>query len=100
MDNSTSSKRAPVSPRVLGPANIEAAIGQNWRWVRDFAARAHVPIWKVGGKTCIPAEPLIQALEREAEIGLLEAPAPPTDEQELNALAQRLGLVRTRGAAR
>jgi hypothetical protein len=100
MDNSTSRKRAPVSPIVVGPANCEAAIGQNWRWTRDFAARAGVKIWRVSGKSVIPLEALLKAMEREGEMQVLDAPAPATEEQELNALAQRLGLVRARGAAR
>ena len=41
--------------------------GVAWRWLRDNAWRLGVPIWRVGGKSVIPAAPFLQALKREAE---------------------------------
>jgi len=77
-----------VIPLTIGPRNCEAAIGQNWRWARDFAVRVGVPIWRVGTKSLIPAQPLLQALEREA------AKPPPrelTEEEERDAFLARIG---------
>ena len=65
--------------------------GVSWRWLRDNAGRLGVPIWRVGGKSVIPAAPLLRALEREAA---RQEPRELTDEDERERLRSRLGVER------
>jgi hypothetical protein len=78
----------PVYPLTIGPGNAVDVCGVPWRWLRDFARGAGVPVWRVGAKTVIPAAPLA-ALERAAE----QAPARELSfEEELAARRAALGL--------
>lgn len=78
-----------VRPHMLGPRNVEAAIGHSWRWVRDHARAWGVPVLRVDAKPLIPAEPFFTALEAHA---VVEGPVREPDEaDELEALRRRLG---------
>lgn len=80
-----------IGPITIGPRNAVEMTGVSWRWLRDNAARLGVPIWRVGGKSVIPAAPLLQALEREAA---QQAPRVLTDEEERQRLRSQLGMER------
>ena len=82
-----------IAPITIGPANAVGMTGVSWRWLRDNAARLGVPIWRVGGKSMIPAAPLLHALEREAA---QEEPHELTDEEERQRLRAELGMERIR----
>ena len=47
-----------------------------------------VPLWRVGTKTVIPAQPLLDALKREAE---RSPPRELTEEEERDAILARIG---------
>ena len=57
---------AVIAPITIGPGNAVGMTGVSWRWLRDNAGRLGVPIWRVGGKSMIPAASLLPALEHEA----------------------------------
>ena len=80
-----------VAPITIGPRNAVGMTGVPWRWLRDNAARLGVPIWRVGGKSMIPATPLLRALEREAAD---QQPRELTDEEERQRLRGELGMER------
>lgn len=80
-----------VAPITIGPSNAVEMTGVSWRWLRDNAGRLGVPIWRVGGKSVIPAAPLLQALEREAA---QQEPRELTDEEERQKLRSQLGMER------
>lgn len=79
-----------IVPLTIGPGNAVGMTGVSWRWLRDNAERLGVPIWRVGGKSMIPAAPLLRALEREAA----QEPRELTDEQERQRLRSQLGMER------
>ena len=80
-----------LAPITIGPGNAVGMSGVPWRWLRDNARRLGVPIWRVGGKSMIPAAPLLRALEREAGN---EQPRELTDEEERQRLRVELGMER------
>jgi hypothetical protein len=80
-----------IAPLTIGPANAAGMTGVSWRWLRDNAERLGVPIWRVGGKSMIPAAPLLRALEREAA---QQEPRELTDEEERQRLRSQLGMER------
>ena len=80
-----------VAPITIGPGNALGMTGVSWRWLRDNAKRLGVPIWRFGGKSLIPAAPLLQALEREAG---RQEPRELTDEEERQKLRRELGMER------
>jgi hypothetical protein len=80
-----------LAPITIGPGNAVGMTGVPWRWLRDNARRLGVPIWRVGGKSMIPAAPLLRALEREAGN---EQPRELTDEEERQRLRVELGMER------
>ena len=80
-----------IAPITIGPGNAVGMTGVPWRWLRDNAGRLGVPIWRVGGKSVIPAAPLLQALEREAA---QQEPRELTDEEERQRLRGQLGMER------
>lgn len=80
-----------VGPITIGPRNAMEMTGVPWRWLRDNAERLGVPIWRVGGKSVIPAGQLLEALARHA------APKEAqelSDEEEREILRQQLGMKR------
>ena len=80
-----------IAPLTIGPGNAVEMTGVSWRWLRDNAERLGVPIWRVGGKSMIPAGPLFEALQREA------APKEPrelSDAEERENLRHQLGMQR------
>ena len=80
-----------VAPLTIGPANAVEMTGVPWRWLRDNAGRLGVPIWRVGGKSMIPAAPLLAALEQQAAA---QEPRELTEEEERQKLRQQLGMER------
>jgi hypothetical protein len=80
-----------VTPITIGPRNAVEMTGLSWRWLRDNAERLGVELWRVGGKSVIPAAPLLRALEREATH---QEPHVLTDEQERERLRRQLGMER------
>lgn len=80
-----------ISPITIGPRNAVDMTGVSWRWLRDNAQRLGVPIWRVAGKSMIPAAPLLRALEREAA---QQEPRALTDEEERERLRRQLGMER------
>ena len=80
-----------VIPITIGPRNAVEMTGVSWRWLRDSAQRLGVPIWRVGGKSVIPAGPLLQALKREAA---MQEPRVLSDEEEREQLRRLLGMER------
>ena len=80
-----------VIPITIGPRNAVVMTGVSWRWLRDNARRLGVPIWRVGGKSVIPAGPLLQALKREAAV---QEPRVLSDEEEREQLRRFLGMER------
>jgi hypothetical protein len=80
-----------VAPITIGPRNAVEMTGVSWRWLRDNAQRLGVPIWRLGGKSVIPAAPLLRALEHEAA---QQDPRKLTDEQERERLRRQLGMER------
>lgn len=61
----------PVArPLFIGPENVQAALGQDWRSVLAFAASTDVPVIDLcagtqdNGKSLIPVAPLVDAIER------------------------------------
>src|SRR4029077_15074275 len=79
---------AVIAPITIGPGNAVGMTGVSWRWLRDNAGRLGVPIWRVRGKSMIPAAPLLRALEREAA----QEPRELTDEEERQRLRGELGM--------
>jgi hypothetical protein len=89
-DDTDKTAMSSIVPFTIAPGNAREALGLPWRWCRDFARRAGVPIWHVGGKSAIPAAQLVAALERAAA---LQAPLrEPTDAERLAALRAKLGI--------
>lgn len=82
---------ATIIPITIGPRNAVEMTGLSWRWLRDNAARLRVPVWRVGGKSMIPAAPLLAALELEAAA---QEPRELTDEEEREKLRRSLGMER------
>jgi hypothetical protein len=80
-----------VNPITIGPRNAVEMTGLSWRWLRDNAERLGVALWRVGGKSMIPAAPLLEALAREAE---QRKPYELTDEEERQRLRYGLGMER------
>jgi hypothetical protein len=80
-----------VAPLTIGPRNAVDLTGVSWRWLRDNAPRLGVPVWRVRGKSVIPAAPLFQALEREA---VQQESRALTDEEERERLRRELGMER------
>jgi len=80
-----------IAPITIGPSNAVGMTGVSWRWLRDNAGRLGVPIWRVGGKSMIPAAPLLRALEREAA---QQEPHELTDDEERQRLRSQLGMER------
>lgn len=80
-----------VSPITIGPRNAVEMTGLSWRWLRDNAERLGVALWRVGGKSMIPAAPLLEALEREAA---QRESRELTDEEERQRLRYELGMER------
>lgn len=80
-----------IAPITIGPGNAVDMTGVSWRWLRDNAERLGVPIWRVGGKSVIPAVPLLQALAREAA---RQEPRELSDEEERETLRRQLGMER------
>jgi len=79
-----------IVPLTIGPGNAVQMCGLPWRWLRDFARRANVPLWRVGGKSAIPASALLAALEREAAEHQPELV--PTEDDDRVAMRKALGL--------
>jgi hypothetical protein len=82
---------AVIAPITIGPGNAVGMTGVSWRWLRDNAGRLGVPIWRIGGKSMIPAAPLLRALEREAA---QQESREPTDEEVRQRLRSQLGMER------
>jgi hypothetical protein len=80
-----------IAPLTIGPRNAAEMTGVSWRWLRDNADRLGVPIWHVGGKSMIPAAPLLEALQREAAA---REPRELSDEEERENLRHQLGMQR------
>src|SRR5262245_47643898 len=80
-----------IAPITIGPGNAVGMTGVSWRWLRDNAGCLGVPIWRVGGKSMIPAAPLLRALELEAA---QQEPRELTDEEERQRLRSQLGMER------
>ena len=80
-----------IAPITIGPGNAVGMTGVSWRWLRDNAERLGVPIWRVGGKSMIPAAPLLRALER---VAAQHEPRELTDEEERQRLRSQLGMER------
>lgn len=80
-----------IAPITIGPGNAAQMTGVPWRWLRDHAGRLGVPIWRVGGKSMIPATPLLQALER---LAAAQEPRELTEEEERQRLRRQLGMER------
>ncbi len=80
-----------IIPITIGPRNAVEMTGVSWRWLRDSARRLGVPIWRVGGKSVIPAAPLLQALKREAA---MQERRILSDEEEREQLRCFLGMER------
>jgi hypothetical protein len=80
-----------TAPITIGPSNAVEMTGVSWRWLRDNAEQLGVPIWRLGSKSVIPADPLLKALAREAA---QHESREPTDEEEREKLRHELGMER------
>lgn len=72
---------------LITAANCEAATGLRWRVLRKHAGALGIPTFSVGRKLCIPAQRILDALERSGRI----APAPlPLEEQSDDAIRESM----------
>ncbi len=80
------------SPLTIGPANCEAMLGVNWRWLRDHAEELGLTMLRVAGKPFVEASAALEAIKLHG--APLAHSAPLTD---LEAMRARLGK-RARGS--
>ncbi len=57
---------APLVPIMIGPANVEAALGLTWREALALAKRLGVRVVESGERRVISARELLAAIERDA----------------------------------
>src|SRR5687767_3007380 len=62
----SNSRHIAVLPQLIGPANCEAALGDNWRHAKAFAAANGVRILRIGKKAFFRADEYWAALARHA----------------------------------
>jgi hypothetical protein len=59
-------EKVKALPLLIGPANCQAALGDNWRHAKAFAAAHGVRILRIGKKDFFRADEYLAALERHS----------------------------------
>lgn len=82
-----------VAPLAIGPANCEAALGVNWRWLRDHAEALGLTVLRVDGKPFVEASAALEAIRRHGA-PQVEAASAPEHVEDIETIRARLGLRR------
>jgi len=83
----------PVFPVLVTPLNAEAALGDNWRHIRDWALSHGVVVHQLGNRPAIVTTELLAAIQEHGAPGSDE-PAVSTAETEAEKIRRQLGLRR------
>lgn len=82
--------KVPAFPVLVSPLNVEAALGDNWRHVSEWARQHGVPQFRIGNRPCFQTTDLLAAIQQHGAPHPEEVEA-PTGATEAEKIRRQLG---------